>query len=188
MTGKLIREQPMFQSLKSLLVAEDRSAVSVWFTNKHEELEYLRGTDADLQHGIASLLVPQGQASSFAACISSPDLPTGSNTRQLLITNDTQGNLLLLEQSSDIGLWRKTPLYAPSSAVCTEVSSYTITIKASDTRQEPISRGWVLISAASTVSAIVNGRNVLVTQAAEWYETDSKGSLDFIIPTDSLGA
>ena len=80
------------------------------------------------------------------------------------MSTDSQGRLSLLEQSSDLGLWRTTPFFAPSATESTAVQSYTVTIKAKLENGEAASNAQLFVWASSTVSALVNGTNVLLAK------------------------
>ncbi|KAL1876851.1 hypothetical protein VTK73DRAFT_9153 [Phialemonium thermophilum] len=187
--GKLLFDEDIFRNTRQLYVAQDKSDVTIWFRTIRDELAYTRSKREDLAgSAVTSLLLSAKLSTSFAPVVTRADALTGNTVRQMLISNDNHGNLMLLEQASDIGLWRKTPFYAPSSTTATEIKSYTVTMKAKENKDVPLSNGAVLLSASSTVSTILNGQNTLLTQVPIWFDCDENGSLDFIIPSDSLGS
>lgn len=187
--GKLLFNAPMFKDIRQLSVAQDKEDVTIWFRTPIGELGYTRTKSGNLAgDAVSSLLLPAGSSSTFAPAVTGPSDLTGQAVRQMVISNDRQGNLMLIEQSDDVGLWRKTPFFAPSKSTPTELKSYTVTIKASDADKRPLSNGSVLISATASVSVILNGQNTLLTRVPSWYDCDQGGSLDFIVPSDSLGS
>jgi hypothetical protein len=169
-------------------VAQDSNSVSLWFKTSRRELGYVRTSADKFSSGKPALLLPEGSTSSFSACVTTPDPLNGNVTRQMLISNDSGGHLSLLEQSSDLGLWRSTPFYAPSSTKSTPVQSYTVTVKAKNKSGQAANNASLFVSASSTVSALLNGTNILLTKEPAWLECDTQGSLDFIIPTNSLSS
>ena len=187
--GKTIFDSDMFQNAKELNVVQDKTAVTLWLQTAKDELAYTR-TDTTNLPGLAvsSLLLPSGQVTAFAPVVSRATTATGDCVRQMVVTNDKSGNLSLLEQTSDVGLWRRTPFYAPSQTAATELKSYTVSLKARDAKLQPLARGAVFLSTSSTLCVIINGRYTLLTQVPTWYECDETGSLDFIVPSDSLGS
>ncbi|TXC08244.1 hypothetical protein FocTR4_00004234 [Fusarium oxysporum f. sp. cubense] len=187
--GKLIFTDEMFKSLRQLDLCQDKNDVAIWFRNNNDELGYIR-TKADkvVEAAVSSLLLSSGQSSSFSAAITAPHSYTGQAVRQMVVSNDRSGNLMLIEQTADIGLWRKTPFHQPSSNKPTPLKSYTITMKARDGRGNSLSSGSVRVSASSSISILLNGRNLLLTTVPTWLDCDQAGSLDFIIPSDSLGS
>ncbi|KAF7502179.1 hypothetical protein GJ744_006768 [Endocarpon pusillum] len=188
-TGKLVLTADMHKGIRQLSVAQDRTAVTLWFRNQQGELGYTRTNSSDIAGAaVSSLLLPAGLSTAFAPVVTGPNDLTGQAVRQMVISNDKDGRLMLIEQSDDIGLWRKTPFYAPSKTTPTEVKSYTVSIKAFDDNKKPLSYGSVRLWASSALSVLLNGQNILLTKVPTWYDCDSTGSLDFIIPSDSLGA
>ncbi|QGI67640.1 hypothetical protein CEK26_011593 [Fusarium fujikuroi] len=61
-------------------------------------------------------------------------------------------------------------------------------MKAKDDKGNSLSSGSVRVSASSSISIILNGRNHLLTTVPMWLDCDPAGNLDFIIPSDSLGS
>lgn len=106
----------------------------------------------------------------------------------MLVSNDNYGNLTLLEQASDSGLWRPTPIYSPSNVGNIAVQSHTVTfhIKAAD--NSPLRAASAFIQSSSSVSVMYNGKNTIIPQSGAWYDSDDAGTLNFIIPTNSLGS
>jgi hypothetical protein len=187
--GKLVLEDDMFKHIRQLHVAQDKSDLTIWFRTSKDELGYTRTKRESIAaSAVSSLLLPAKHSTAFAPLVTRADALTGGSTRQMLISNDSSGNLMLLEHTADVGLWRQTPFHAPSASKATEVRSYTVTLKAKQASNVPLNNGAVYLSASSTLSIILNGRNILLTRVAQWYDTDVDGSLDFIIPSDTLGS
>lgn len=187
--GKLNFDANLFKGVRQLQVAQDKSDVTIWFRTPRNELGYTRTKMEDLSGtAVSSLLLPAKSSSAFAPVVTRADALTGERVRQMVVSNDHEGNLMLLEQTDDFGLWRRTPFYAPSKLTPTEVPSYTVTIHAMDAVSMPLDYGSILISASSSISVTVNGRNILLTQVPSWFDCDESGSLGLIIQTDSLGS
>ncbi|KAH0372867.1 hypothetical protein KCU65_g919, partial [Aureobasidium melanogenum] len=181
--------QGLYVLIRQLFVVQDKDDITIWFRNAKDELGYARAKVSNIeQTAISALLLPAGMSSAFAPVVSAPDVTTGLTVRQMVVSNDRQGNLCLLEQSGDLGLWRRTPFYEPSSVEPTPLKSYTVTMKAKDNKGTSLSHGSLRISASSSISALLNGRNILLTSIPTWFDCDQGGSLDFIIPSDGLGA
>ncbi|SCV36830.1 uncharacterized protein FFB14_06274 [Fusarium fujikuroi] len=187
--GKLIFTDEILKNLRHLHLCQDQNNVAIWFRNNKDELGYIRTKDDSVaEASVCSLLLSPGLSSSFSAAITAPNSYTGQAVRQMVVSNDQSGNLMLIEQTADIGLWRKTPFYQPSSNEPTPLKSYTITMKARDDKGNSLSSGSVRVSASSSISIILNGRNHLLTTVPMWLDCDPAGNLDFIIPNDSLGS
>ena len=179
------------KGIEKLTTVQDGTCVTCWFKNSQEELGYFRADVNALDNGYASMLLPAGQATNFSACLSQPNSLNGEVAWQTLISKDQDGNLTLLEQGSDVGLWRTKPFFVECEAENIQnilVESYTITIKVRDDKGIPIPKCEVFLSASATVSAFHNGQNSMLLGSGSWFTADETGSLDFIVPTKSLAA
>lgn len=105
---------------------------------------------------------------------------------QSVIIADDLGNLTHLQQASDTGHWRQKPFYIHHDDEVHKVDSYTINIRPLQEDQSPLISGLVQIRSSSAVTGYLNGRNVTLSPRAEWYKTDFEGTLNFIIPTESI--
>jgi hypothetical protein len=177
----------ILKDIRSLDVTEDGGYNTVWFTNRSGELGYIRAEQNNFSAGQSALVLPANQATSFAVCTAQPSTTNGNVVWQMLFSNDRNGNLALLQQASDTGLWRSEPFYIPSNTENYEVESYTITLKIQSDDEMPLISGKAYIASASAVEATLNGRNYTLDPDGAWYDVDETGSLDFIVPTDSLG-
>lgn len=177
----------ILKHITSLEVTEDGSHNTLWFTNKSGELGYIRAQENDFSNGQSALLLPANMASSFTVCTAQPSDTNGNVAWQMLIANDRRGNLTLLQQASDTGLWRPEPFYSPSSTENYEIESYTISMKVHSEDGLPLVSGQAFIASASAVDATLNGLRCTLNPDGAWYDIDETGSLDFIVPTQSLG-
>ncbi|KAL9106679.1 MAG: hypothetical protein Q9227_008331 [Pyrenula ochraceoflavens] len=176
------------KSIRSLEIAQDGICSTMWFTNSLDELGYIRTQHGDFSSGLGAMVLPAKQASSFAVCTAQPSDSNGNVAWQMLISVDRQGSLRLLQQASDTGIWRPEPFYMPSNNTNFEVESYTITLKVSGADSLPLTSGRAFVASASSVEATLNGVSCTLTPDGDWYDVDDAGSLDFIVPTQSLGA
>lgn len=184
--GTLIATDPIARNISQLVVAQDNDSLSLWFRSQAEELCYLRATTDNLKQGVLSRLLPAGQASSFAACVARPDDVTGHIAWQMLVSNDANGNLTLLQQALDTGIWKMALFYAPSDTENIAVQSYTVTLHGRDGNNHPVKNGRIFVAGSSSVSVICNGRNQILTTSGDWYATDSGGAVNFIIASNTL--
>jgi hypothetical protein len=113
---------------------------------------------------VMSILLPTRSSAAFVLVVSARDLLTREATRQMIVSKNQLGKVQLLEQTEDIGLWRKTPFYAPTPMALEELKSYTVTIKAKDQNSVALSRGSVYVSASLSLSIILNSSNLLLTK------------------------
>ena len=196
--GTLISTNGLFKQPSSLRVAQDQDQVTVWSLSQVGELGYMRSSLAAFRTGspgITTSLLPQGRVSSYSVAVSAPKKPiSGSQlapagpVSQTLVTNDNLGNLNVLQQSSDTGLWDARPLYLADSAKTLEISSYSISIQAFGDNKSVVKDGSITISASAQTDAIVNGKNMTLTTESTNYKLDVSGELSLIISTASLSA
>jgi hypothetical protein len=178
---------PFSGGIRRLETAQDGNYATLWFTNADNELGYLRGKDMAFSNGHSAMLLPAGQATFFSACVSRPTSGNGRVAWQMLVAGGTAGNLTLLQQASDTGLWRPEPFYRPSAAENVEVESYTVTIKLESRDGTPLVSGSAFVASASAVDGTHNGERRRLTTNGDWYKADGSGMLHFIIPTTTLG-
>ncbi|KAK2758180.1 hypothetical protein FQN54_004024 [Arachnomyces sp. PD_36] len=176
---------------KTLEVAQDSEFLSIWFTSSTGQLGYIRTTRSDvtgLKLPKPILLLPAGKTTSFSPSISGASTEDGQIVWQTIVSNDKYGNLTLLEQVSDLGLWRKKPFYCNDDATASPVQSYSMTIKAFESNGSPTPNASIQLKAASAVSGILNGSTVTLKPGGDWYTMDPQGTLNFIVPTESIAS
>ena len=196
--GTLISSNALFKQPSSLRVAQDQDQVTVWSLSQLGELGYMRTTLANFRNGVAGIttsLLPKGQVSSYSAAVSAPKKPiSGSQlapagpVSQTLVTNDNSGNLNVLQQASDTGLWDAHPLYLADTAKALEVSSYSFTMQGFENNKKVANAGLITISASAQTDAIVNGKNMTLATDPTDYKLDASGELSVIVSTASLSA
>jgi len=187
----VLSNNPKSNGCKSLVVAQDRKDLSIWFTSTVDELGYIRCDTTNFSSGRLPdpvLLLPKGSSLSFSPLLSGPKTIGKGIYWQTMIYGDRDGNLSLLEQGSDLGLWRKKPFYHNDTANNQPIKSYSITIKAIDEKGSPLKNSSIELSSASAVTGLLNGLAVTLTSSSDWFDTDDQGMLNFIIPTESLAS
>jgi hypothetical protein len=187
--GTIISTDPVTKNIQDLVVAQDNKQLSLWFRNQPGDLCYLRAVSDQLNQGTVSKLLPNGKATSFAACVAHPDSSTGRIPWQMLVSNDSNGKLTLLQQALDSGgIWRPAPFYTPSNTENIAIQSYTVTLKSLDTQGNPVKSGRMFVSASSSVDLIENGRHSVLPESGRWFDMDTSGSVHLIVPTDTLAS
>lgn len=139
------------------------------------------------EKGNPVLLLPAGQASTFQPLLQEAQGAEGAVLVQSLIINDSQGNLSMLTQASDTGLWQNEPLYVSDSRKTYEISSYTTRILLRDEHGAALKSGRAFITAAAVAQATCNGRRVNLSQSGSWFPADDSGEITFITPTRDIG-
>jgi hypothetical protein len=187
MLGQLVSTSPLFQSCRQLTIAQEGSRLAIWTVNSADELGYMRTDRAQFHKGTPVLLLPAGQASTFQPLLQETPGAESSVTVQSLIINDSQGNLSMLTQASDTGLWQNEPLYVSDSRKTYEISSYTTRILLRDEHGAAVKSGRAFITTAAMAQATCNGRRVNLTQSGTWFLADESGEITFITPTRDIG-
>jgi hypothetical protein len=185
--GQLVSTSPLFQSCRQLTIAQEGSRLAIWTVNSADELGYMRTDRAQFHKGTPVLLLPAGQASTFQPLLQETPGAESSVTVQSLIINDSQGNLSMLTQASDTGLWQNEPLYVSDSRKTYEISSYTTRILLRDEHGAALNSGRAFITTAALAQATCNGRRVNLTQSGAWFLADESGEITFITPTRDIG-
>lgn len=179
---KTLSERPIFHSPKSLVVTQENNNLSIWSINSKLELSSLTTNTVTMDDQRSSLLLPEGRATVFSPMIYKP--PGNLNGRQTMIVNSGEGELVLMQQSLDTGIWRTEPFYAaaPGSKV-TKLQTYTINITVEDTASNPVAKGEVFVKPSSDLPLIVNGQETILTSQGSWQSLDMSGELALIVPT-----
>ncbi|KAL2817704.1 hypothetical protein BDW59DRAFT_165860 [Aspergillus cavernicola] len=182
----------------------DYTPMTIWFTSKENEFGYIR---VDLAMGPYEhkpiLLLPANDATYAAPMTVGPTgegefaRPPFTTTWQSVIIADNDGNLSHLRQASGhgqmvgdrdytSGQWHEMPFYIHHDEGLYEIESYSITIKPLSENGSPLVKSSVQISASSSMTGYLNGKNATFSPTAQWYATDFEGTLNFIIPTTSM--
>ncbi|KAJ5175562.1 uncharacterized protein N7482_001439 [Penicillium canariense] len=156
-----------------------------WAQNNQDELGFLVASCDNIDNSRAATLLPAGKATSFSAAICKP-AESFSTVKQILAANDESGNLTLLEQSLDTGIWRTEPFYVEEGGTLMAIPSYTVNMTALDDKKQPLCNGQVFIKSSSLLSATLNGRSDTLDPKGRWYPLDTAGELALIIPTNGL--
>ncbi|KAJ5646928.1 hypothetical protein N7490_003300 [Penicillium lividum] len=181
----LLTEESSFRGAKDLFVAQGGPHLSVWARNNQDELGFLVTSCDHIYNSRVATLLPAGRATSFSAAVCKP-AENLSTVKQILTVNDESGNLTLLEQSLDTGIWRTEPFYVEEGGNLMAIPSYTINMTALDDKKRPFCNGQVFIKSSSLLSATLNGRSDTLDPKGRWYSLDSAGDLALIIPTNGL--
>ncbi|KAL2679041.1 hypothetical protein Neosp_009797 [[Neocosmospora] mangrovei] len=167
---------------RDLHVSQTETHVSLFAFNARDELAFLTAKIDDLENARAAPILPSGSATSFTALISA----TNKAFQHSVVCNDERGNLALLQQALDTGIWRHEPFYVESSGEMTPFESYTVNITAMDSNKNPVINGKVKLQVPSILPVIINGRTTMLTSGGSWHSLDNAGEIGLIIPTKSI--
>ncbi|KAH8802584.1 hypothetical protein F5884DRAFT_683783 [Xylogone sp. PMI_703] len=185
--GILVSTDPLFKSAQELIISQDSTALSIWASNQSGQLGYSHTTTDAISNLEGVLLLDEGLATSFAASVSRPVAANGNSySWQSIVSVDNSGNLTLLQQCLDTGIWRNEPFYVASTTSNVPVQCYTITLQAFDSQGMVLTNGTVQVSSSSQATAVLNGSSVTLTTSSSTFQLDAEGELAFIIPTSGV--
>ena len=184
----MICSSPVLRDADSIILAQDADAISLWASNHNGGLSFLTTTVEKIARGghIAVPLLAEGRANTFSACIARPSPELGRTTVfQAIIANDSQGNLTLLQQHRDTGIWKDEPFYVSYRKRNVKFDSHTVTIQLFHERQ-PLARGQVYVSSSSATAALINGKVVQLGSTGTWLSADDLGEIALIFSASSI--
>lgn len=185
--GTLIFDVPLFQDCKQLAVAQDHDTLSVWATNSSDELGYICTSRSDLRKGSPTLLLPAGHASAFAPLVQRATPGVASVLLQTLVVNDSRGNLCLMQQGHDTGVWHNEPFFVANNHEVYEMPTYTTHLIINDAQKAPMKNAKAFITSSAMTQVTCNGRRVALQPSGMWLNADDSGEITVISPTNDLG-
>lgn len=181
-SSTLLNNDECLTCARELHVSQTGRNLSLFAMNGKDELAFLTTTLGNLRSARAAPILPAGSATSFSAMIAT----VKSSIQHSLICNDAGGNLTLLQQALDTGIWRNEPFFVEASGEMIPFESYTVTVTVKDAQKNAVIDGKVQIQAPSTLPVIINGRSTILSPAGGWYSLDNAGELGLIIPTKTI--
>jgi hypothetical protein len=173
-----------FMGAKDLLIAQDHLQLSVWAHNYRDELGYLSGTIDNLSQARIATLLSDGRATSFTALVSRAEGPISA--RHTLLANDEAGNLTLLQQALDTGIWRDEPFFVEQGGNLKEVQSYTLTVAVTSVGGEVTANGMIRLKSSSTQRVTIDGRLTTLDTRGTWCRLSAESDLTLIIQTTEI--
>ncbi|KAM6505669.1 hypothetical protein FSOLCH5_013843 [Fusarium solani] len=122
--------------------------------------------------------------------------PKGDNLVKVLMTSDGNGNIFQHSQASDSLMWESRPLYASRGTKNTELETMTIRLQlegielSNETSENnKASRNIILfIESSAYMRVILNGRFASLDKTGQWFEADSTGVVNIMVPTSDLSS
>jgi hypothetical protein len=176
----------LFQQCQRLVCIQDGDQYNFWALSRDGTLGYQPCNNRlGVMWGQYVLVLPPGQTSTgFTVAVSCPD---SGYQGQTLVSNDSAGNLSMITQFADTGLWNSQPIYYNSPSHNIKIPSYHISLKAIDSRGRQAPNGSTAkISASSCTPAIINGKISTLSAAGDRLSFDATGQLAIIIPTTTI--
>ena len=186
--GRIISSYSILRQPHTIRAVQNQDQITVWSLTQAGELGYMKTSQANFLQGTAGItasLLPPGQVNGFSASVS---VPATGKISQIVVTNDTAGNLSVFLQPSDTQLWTTQPLYSASTSSVMEVDCYLTTIQAHDSTGKALQGGFATISMSAQTNAIVSGKNMTLYADSTDYSLDATGELAITIPTQGIAA
>lgn len=174
--------------LKDIHTAQDGDQVTVWFTTTSDAAHYYSTATSTIDSGALVQLLDDGQGGRLSSLLYSDD--DKSVLVKTLVAVDEAGDIIVLQQASDTGMWTSRSLYVTTDDENVEVDSYTVLIRALSSvtnDEDQYTAGCSLhLTASAYVQIIRNGRAATLSQGGGWFEADATGTVTLIIPTGDM--
>ncbi|QRV95144.1 hypothetical protein RhiJN_23162 [Ceratobasidium sp. AG-Ba] len=179
-----LSDDPMYDgALENLVVTLSGNALSMWFETKDRTLGYHQAT---LQNGTCAAnvrpvpLCPAGTCAEFAPLLDPRSLS------QALVVVSSDGEMSLLEQAPLSRIWKETRFEVPSATHNREYTAYATHIQLADSAGRPVPRTSARLACSDWVTALVNGRTVVIGTSGTDIMTDDRGTVTIIVPTQDV--
>jgi hypothetical protein len=177
----VLTKAPCFIGAKDLLIAQDNLQLSVWAHNYRDELGYLSGTIENLSQARTATLLPDGRATAFTALKSRAEGP--SPATHTLLATDQAGNLTLLQQALDTGIWRDEPFFVEQGGNLKEVQSYTLNVVVTSVGSKATANGMIRLKSSFTQTVTIDGRLTTLDTRGTWCRLSAESGIILIIQT-----
>ncbi|KAL2672801.1 hypothetical protein Neosp_013517 [[Neocosmospora] mangrovei] len=180
--------------------AQHGEDVVIWYQTKDNSVYYLRyqASSGRLADTMAScnpirLLGPITNRVMSPVCCKTPE---GNNLVKVLMTSDGNGNIFQHSQASDSLMWESQPLYASRGTINTELETMTIRLQLEGIELSNETSGnnkastniSLFIESSAYMRVILNGRFASLDKAGQWFEADSTGVVNIMVPTSDLSS
>ncbi|KDQ53519.1 hypothetical protein JAAARDRAFT_209881 [Jaapia argillacea MUCL 33604] len=188
-TGTTIVQDPDSNPLgiKDIHNALNGTNITVWYTVGSDAAFYYSASTSSMGQGLLVQLLPDGAGGQISGLLASKnDDDVLVNT---LVSVDESGDLTILQQASDTGMWESHPFYIPSTTDNLNIPSFTIRVKAhTDTtdKGERVSGSKLHLTASGFVRVQSNGVTTTVSKNGAWYTADHTGTVTVIIATADM--
>lgn len=180
--------------------AQHGKDVAIWYQTKDNSVYYLkheastgRSVDTMASCNPVRLLGPIANRVMSPVCCKTPK---GDNLIKVLMTADGSGNIFQHSQASDSLMWESQPLYASRGTRNTELETMTIRLQlegielSNETSENNKSSRSIslFIESSAYMRVILNGRFASLHKTGQWFEADSTGVVNIMVPTSDLSS
>ncbi|PKY06356.1 hypothetical protein P168DRAFT_325235 [Aspergillus campestris IBT 28561] len=176
----LISQEGVFGSVKYLSVTQSGENLSVWATNTADGVGYIQTTREFTGSKLAVPVIPDGQGGYFT-----PFKATSTDVEKFVFA-DSNGQLSMLEQDQESGIWNRCPLITPALKEVFPVQGYVSQIALLGPDKLPVASERAILRSSGDVSVIANGRPVLATPAGVEVRSDEGGLVTITVPTQDV--
>ncbi|KAG9024011.1 hypothetical protein FRB95_012210 [Tulasnella sp. JGI-2019a] len=182
----LVSSDAIFSGSSNLTVAQAKTDLSLWFSNKDHTLGYQRATNDGKLTGEATSLIPSGAAIDYTAIL---DHATGS---QSLLVVGEHNKLTLMEQAKETDMWNSRELVVTKPNALVEVNAFVSHVELRNTATgQPLLNTKLFLQSEGWVSLLINGEEKMVgfgTNNGAVVETDGRGILTIVQRSDDISA
>ena len=183
-TGTTLSVSPP-KGLKDMHSVQEGNHLTLWFTTSSDAAFYYSTTTESINDGALTPLLPEGKGGRLSSMIhTSTD---GSTLVKSLLSVNETGNLTLIQQASDTGMWTSHPIYVTADGNNIEVDSFAIRIRAMSSQpaaeDEHTAGCSLFLLASGYVRLLRNGRADALHGDGEWFTADHTGTITLMIPT-----
>ncbi|RSL98350.1 hypothetical protein CEP52_010361 [Fusarium oligoseptatum] len=186
-TGTTMSVSPP-SGLNDMHTVQEGDSLTLWFTTSSNAAYYYSTSAKSLDQGTLIPLLPEGQGGQLSSMIhTSTD---GSTLVKSLVSVNETGNLTMLQQASDTGMWTTHPIYVTADGDNIEVDSFAIRIRAVSSQptseNEYTAACSLHLSASGYARVLRNGRADALHQDGEWFSTDHTGTITLMVPAADI--
>ncbi|KAL1967189.1 hypothetical protein VTN77DRAFT_3480 [Rasamsonia byssochlamydoides] len=174
-TARNIVTQSSSMRLKDIHVSQAGDNLRIWYTTTSDAVYYYTTK-------ISSMLSLRTLNKRKTAVVSS------------LLSVDERGNIILLQQDSQLNMWQRYPIYHASLVNTIEIKGYTMRIQtdvsndAGESNQQDlptiIPKCWLFVRSSGVICCLINGRSSILSTTGNWFQTDVNGVLNIIFATN----
>lgn len=193
-TARCISTHEMFQNASDLYIAQSSGwDFSAWFKTSNGELAYQRASFGYVDEGIGCTLhgEPIPLLDSTAHVIDYVPVLHPTLTSQTLIVLNNEKEVSMMQHAVESGMWNDVPLLVTAPGDVSEVQAYVSHIQVTSAEEQDGGGAAALahyhLSASRPISALVNGSEFVLSKNPTVVQTNGRGVLTIVAPTDDLG-
>ncbi|OJD34160.1 outer membrane protein [Diplodia corticola] len=178
--------------VKSMHTAQAEDTITVWYTTRADAAFYYAASTAAVEDGLLVPLLGEGAGARISGMLgsrSSSSGDAGGLLEKTLVAVDGEGQLTVLQQAADTGMWAARRLYVSTARSNVELDTFTIRIQAAATGTGPdeqVAGGALHLAASGHMRVLSNGVAAHVDVAGGWHAADHAGVVTLMVPTEDL--